>query len=280
MSKSSSTNSKYLSYFKKWEDYISSKGGSAIPALPIHICLYLTELMDKSAPCSIVISTIYSIKWAHSLKNLPDPTNNMFVNNLVEAAKRTLSKPVQKKDPITTDMLITLCTKYEDSRDILVVRDLCMILVAFSAFLRYDELSNLRCNDIIMHDEYFSISIKKSKTDQYRHGNVVVVAKGGSLACPYALLNRYLRIIGCTVQNDTFLFKPCFRSGTKCKQIYKDKALSYTRARETVVSRLKEVTGDLNIGLHSLRAGGATMAANAGVNDRCWKRHGRCKGGE
>lgn len=42
--------------------------------------------------------------------------------------------------------------------------------------------------------------------------------------------------------------------------------------------RLKEVVQDLNIGIHSLRAGGATAAANAGINDRCWKRHGRWKG--
>ena len=28
-------------------------------------------------------------------------------------------------------------------------------------------------------------------------------------------------------------------------------------------------------GLHSLRSGGATAAANAGVNDRLFKRHGR-----
>ena len=44
-----------------------------------------------------------------------------------------------------------------------------------------------------------------------------------------------------------------------------------------MISRLKEVAGDLNVGLHSLRAGGASAAANAGVNDRCWKRHGRWK---
>ena len=37
------------------------------------------------------------------------------------------------------------------------------------------------------------------------------------------------------------------------------------------------MAGDLNVGLHSLRAGGASAAANAGVNDRCWKRHGRWK---
>lgn len=29
--------------------------------------------------------------------------------------------------------------------------------------------------------------------------------------------------------------------------------------------------------MHSLRAGGATEAANSGVDDRCWKRNGRWK---
>lgn len=57
--------------------------------------------------------------------------------------------------------------------------------------------------------------------------------------------------------------------------IYKDKCLSYTRARETLINRLREVAGNLNLGLHSLRSGGVTAAANAGINDRCLKRHGR-----
>ena len=43
------------------------------------------------------------------------------------------------------------------------------------------------------------------------------------------------------------------------------------------MARLKEVCGEINIGLHSLRAGGASMAARASVNERCWKRHGRWK---
>lgn len=59
--------------------------------------------------------------------------------------------------------------------------------------------------------------------------------------------------------------------------ISKDKKLTYTRTRECIVSRLRSVMGNSNIGLHSLRSGGATAAANSGVNDRCWKRHGRWK---
>ena len=42
-----------------------------------------------------------------------------------------------------------------------------------------------------------------------------------------------------------------------------------------MVAKLKSVMGNVNIGLHSLRSGGTTAAAQSEVNDRCWKRHGR-----
>lgn len=42
-----------------------------------------------------------------------------------------------------------------------------------------------------------------------------------------------------------------------------------------MLSKLKSVMGNVNIGLHSLRSGGATAAANSNVNERCWKKHGR-----
>ena len=58
----------------------------------------------------------------------------------------------------------------------------------------------------------------------------------------------------------------------------KDKKLSYTRARECIVKKLKMVAPNLNLSTHSLRASGATTAANAeGVSERCIKRHGRWK---
>lgn len=40
---------------------------------------------------------------------------------------------------------------------------------------------------------------------------------------------------------------------------------------------LKSICSDLNLGLHSFRAGGANAAANSNVNERYWKRQGRWK---
>jgi hypothetical protein len=65
-----------------------------------------------------------------------------------------------------------------------------------------------------------------------------------------------------------------FRSVTFCKStntylLRRSSPLSYTRARESLGFDKSK------FGLYSLRAGGATAAANAGINDRLFKKHGR-----
>ena len=52
--------------------------------------------------------------------------------------------------------------------------------------------------------------------------------------------------------------------------------LGYTRLRELLLAKITQLGMDPELfGMHSLRAGGATAAANAGVPDRLFKRHGR-----
>ena len=87
---------------------------------------------------------------------------------------------------------------------------------------------------------------------------------------------KYVNIAGVDLQSGYFLFRPVFRSKGICKLIYKNKKLSYTSARQSIISRLNSVAKDLNLnlGLHSMRSGGATVVANSDINERCWKRHG------
>ena len=52
--------------------------------------------------------------------------------------------------------------------------------------------------------------------------------------------------------------------------------MSYTRTREIVLQAFEELGYPKHLfGLHSLRARGASAAANAGVSDRLFKRRGR-----
>ena len=95
--------------------------------------------------------------------------------------------PVKKKDPVTSDILIKLCSMFLNSKDILRIRDLAMILLSFSGYLRFNELSQLRGNDVIVKDCYLIIKIRKSKADQYRDGDEVLISKCVSSACPYTV---------------------------------------------------------------------------------------------
>ena len=54
--------------------------------------------------------------------------------------------------------------------------------------------------------------------------------------------------------------------------------MSYSTLRELFKKKLSELGyPSEEFGLHSLRAGGASAAANAGVPDRLFKKHGRRK---
>ena len=81
-SKSDSTVKKYFGNFKKWQDFCTRRGYTSLPAQPILIAVYLTELLDSGASHHAIGATIYSIKWAHEMNGLVDPTNNSFVKNL------------------------------------------------------------------------------------------------------------------------------------------------------------------------------------------------------
>ena len=154
--RSDSTVKKYYYSFMKWEKLAKVHSLISLPASPIHVFL-----LDSGATYSTVSSAFYSIKWAHDMCGQLDPTGNTFVKHLVESAKRTAKAPVVKKDPVSTDILISLCTMFQGSIDLTVVRDLIMILLCYSAFLRFSELSQLKCHDITVKDDYLVVKIKK-----------------------------------------------------------------------------------------------------------------------
>ena len=111
--------------------------------------MYITELLDKKVSSNVITAAYYSIKWMHKMNDFQDPTENIFVKNLLDAGKRLWSVPVKKKDVVSTEMLQNLCETYKVSNDLADIRDLTMILLGYAGFLRFSEICELKCNDII-----------------------------------------------------------------------------------------------------------------------------------
>ena len=209
-SRADNTVKKYKSCFALFEKFCFQHILVSKPALPISVAMYFTSLLDEGKSVSVITSAYYGIKWAHTINDLVDPTENSIVKQLLECAKRNNSKPVQKKDILTSDMLKNLCFMYTDCTNVLDLRDLCMIMLAYTGFLRISEVTELRCKDVNFNDDHIVIKIRKSKTDIYRDGSEVVICKGVSEACPLSLLYRYMNAAGISSSSDDYLFKPGF----------------------------------------------------------------------
>ena len=59
----------------------------------------------------------------------------------------------------------------------------------------------------VVEKDFLILNIIKSKTDQYRQGNEVLISKGVSVACPYNMYLRYIKLAGFEYGSDKFLFK-------------------------------------------------------------------------
>ena len=277
-SKSVATNKKYDSYFLRFKKWCSSHGLKFLPASVPTVALFLGSIIQQKVSSSVLEAYVYSISWHHTLSLKPNPCKDNFVSLILEGGKRMLSRPINKKEPITTDILLKLVNFYKKSCTLPNLRTCAMCLLGFSGFLRFSELSNIRFSDLIWHDNYLEIKIRQSKTDIYRRGNSIIIGKTGNDLCPLFWLRKYISEAGFDNDPDNFVFTAVnyFKSTGSYKVTNTRKALSYTRCREVLLSALEDIGLDSSkYALHSLRSGGASAAAGNNVPDRLLKVHGR-----
>ena len=217
---------------------------------------------EVSASKSTVEEAANAISWVQQITGLPSIAESPFV-------RATLSKV--RKEPNTADMLSAIVGSFGPVPTLTDIHLGAMALLSFAAFLQYD-VAKLQCCDIKFTHECMSAVIRSSKTDQYQKGDVVPVARTGTATCPVAMMEHYWKIA-----HDSCL--PLFRRITNTKSGQRLRAsgsLSYTQMRELFLAKVEELRFDASkFGLHSLQAGGATAAANAGVADRLFKCNGR-----
>ena len=201
------------------------------------------------------------------------PTDNPFVQLVFEGCQRLCETETTKKEPITPDMIKTLVTKYGGKNS--TIPDL--IRLEFAGFLCIDELLDVKLKHIKLQEIHLEILIPKSKPDQHREGHVVYISRKKPECCPVKYLEAYLQKAKLDIYNDKESPLICRIFKTKSgHKISKTKGISYSRIREIFKGYISEITTTPeNFGLHSLRSGGASAAANNGISDRLISKQGR-----
>ena len=272
-----STTKKYIKAYNHWKLWMEEFGGGV--ALPVSLpwfMIYLQHVGDKTGSKAAVEEAINGVSWAQRLAGEQPVSQNEIVKMVGQGLQRSLAKPKQKKEPVTGVMLRELVESLGSPPSLSEARLASICLLSFVAFLRFDEVARLRCCDIKFAQEKMEVCIISSKTDQWRQGSVILVARTGKVSCPVAMLESYFKLGKIDGSSQERLFRAVSRSKSG-ERLRASGSLSYCRVRELVLAKFAELGYDAGrIGLHSFRAGGATAAANnPALPERLFKRHGR-----
>ena len=86
------------------------------------------------------------------------------------------------------------------------------------------------------------IFIGKSKTNRYRNGNWIYIARGNSELCPVVTLQRYLNLAKVDENSEEVTFTSITNHKNNLRTLRKKNvSLSYTRARELFLDVVKAV---------------------------------------
>ena len=121
------------------------------------------------------------------MSDLEDCIKSSMVSVLFEGAKRFVSEQIQKKEPITPEILLQLRNKYLRADGTMHLGHQCNIsfcLLAYAGFFHYLEVSRIRRHHLEYMDTYVSVFVPSSKADVYHEGKYTIVAKTATDLCP------------------------------------------------------------------------------------------------
>ena len=102
------------------------------------------------------------------------------MQTILQGLKQLHAKPVQKKKPMTVPILADMVEDANSSPTFANLRITTISLQAFSGFLRCDEAMHIRACDVEIIQKKARLSLPCSKTDSFRQGSEVLVARTGT----------------------------------------------------------------------------------------------------
>lgn len=244
-----STRRAYASAWRQWEHWCRRRGIAALPAAPEAIAAFLTERADSGLSYGTRDGACSAIAHRHHQDGLPDPTADVVVRRVRRGLRRIMgTAPRRQAHPLTVSELDRLVSSI-DPLSAIGVRDRAVILLGYASALRPGELSALDHVDIIAKPTGVLVAVRRSKTDQDGHGQLVGAARGQRPQTdPIRALDAWLKI------------RPA-GPGALFTRVYRSGAVTTERIGPRAVSRLVQARADeagfdgIPVTGHSLRAG-------------------------
>ncbi|WP_436637648.1 site-specific integrase [Microbaculum sp. FT89] len=240
-----------LAHFEAW--------GGTIPAPDTMVADYLAQHCEALSVATLS-RRLASIAKAHCARGLPSPTKSELVKATLRGIKRQKGTAQKEAKPLLRDDLFqVLAAMGNDAKSI---RDRVLLLIGFAGGFRRSELVGLDVEDIEHVRQGIVVTLRRSKTDQLGQGRKIGIPLGRMRWCPVTALDEWLT--RCGIETG-----PIFQRINRHGHIQMDR-LSGEAVALVIRERLKAAGFDpTGYSGHSLRAGFATSAAQAGVSS--WK---------
>jgi integrase len=257
--KAANTLRAYRSDWREFSAWTAWRELEPLPAMPETVALYLTDLAD-AAKTSTIARRLAAIAQAHRAAGLPTPTDDPAVKAVWAGIRRVHGTAPEGAAPLTIGLLRRVVEALPDGPAGL--RDRVLLLVGFAGALRRSELVALDVDDIEQRPAGLVVRIRRSKTDPEGAGRLVGIPFGSNPAtCPVRAVRAWLQATGIATGP---LLRPVNRHGTVAPG-----RLTAASANRAVQRAVRQAGIDPTpYSAHSLRAGLATSAAEAGVSER------------
>jgi integrase len=239
--------------------WCAEHGLEPLPAAPTTLALYLTDQADV-LKVSTLQRRLAGIGQAHRLAGHASPLDDARVRTVWRGIRRAKGTAQAGKAALLVADVRAMVAVLPDSLS--GARDRALLLLGFVGAFRRAELVALDVADIQLVADGAIVTIRRSKTDQEGEGQKVGIPRGRHAeTCPVDALTAWLEWSGIEAG-------PIFRPIDRYVRIRDQRLTDHAVAR--IVKRAA-AAADLDperFAGHSLRAGLATSAAIAGVEER------------
>jgi integrase len=238
----------------------------SLPASPAAIGAYIAGHADTLSIATLQ-RRLAAISVAHRHAEHYLDTRHPAISSVMRGLRREKGSAQRQVEAATLPLLCQLVAAC--GSDLIGLRDRALLLVGFASALRRSELAALDVSDITICEEGVRISVRRSKGDQVGRGELVAIGRTGSVICPIKALEHWLTAVGIA---EGRVFRSVAKGG-RLGLTFSDKSVARVVKHRAKLAGLDPAM----FAGHSLRAGFATAAARAGVEERDIARHTRHK---
>jgi integrase len=244
---------------KVFARYCAAFDALALPATPQTVKDFITwAIRVRGYRLETIANVLWAVRSQHVDAGQPSPVDEC-VRTFWSNCRRAVKEPRRHKRALSVEQLRCLIGSY-GSRHPMDLRDRALLSLGFASAMRRSELAALALADVATTRKGLVLTVRSSKTDQSAKGAFIAVPFGqDKRTCPVRAIKKWVLARG-SWEGPLFVRFTGQREATRKRLSAPAVAAVLKRALERIGIESQEY------GAHSLRAGMATAAAEAGAS--------------